>query len=51
LAEASTWQKTVGSEAWSYPFGDDWIRSTGFASKKAVIEFRGTCAKCQAEAA
>lgn len=30
---------------------DDWIRSTGFASKKAVIEFRGTCAKCQAEAA
>lgn len=30
---------------------DDWVRSTGFAAKKAVIEFRGTCAKCQAEAA
>ena len=30
---------------------DEWMRSTGFASKKAVIEFRGTCAKCQAEAA
>lgn len=30
---------------------DDWVRSTGFAAKKAVIEFRGTCAKCQAKAA
>ena len=30
---------------------DDWVRSTGFSPKKAVIEFRGTCAKCLAEAA
>ena len=30
---------------------DDWVRSTGFVPKKAVIEFRGTCAKCRAEAA
>jgi Fur family zinc uptake transcriptional regulator len=30
---------------------DRWVRSTGFAAKKAVIEFRGTCAKCLAEAA
>jgi Fur family transcriptional regulator, zinc uptake regulator len=30
---------------------DDWVGSTGFVAKKAVIEFRGTCAKCQAEAA
>ena len=30
---------------------DDWVGSTGFAAKKAVIEFRGTCAKCLAEAA
>jgi Fur family zinc uptake transcriptional regulator len=30
---------------------DEWVRSTGFAPKKAVIEFRGTCAKCLAEAA
>lgn len=30
---------------------DHWVRSTGFAAKKAVIEFRGTCAKCLAEAA
>lgn len=30
---------------------DGWVRSTGFAPKKAVIEFRGTCAKCLAEAA
>jgi Fur family zinc uptake transcriptional regulator len=28
-----------------------WVRSTGFAAKKAVIEFRGTCAKCLAGAA
>ena len=27
---------------------DDWIGSTGFVAKKAVIEFRGTCAKCLA---
>ncbi|MBX3582371.1 MAG: transcriptional repressor [Rhizobiaceae bacterium] len=27
---------------------DDWVRSTGFKPKKAVIEFRGTCAKCLA---
>ncbi len=25
---------------------DDWVRSTGFVAKKAVIEFRGTCARC-----
>ncbi len=30
---------------------DRWVRATGFAAKKAVIEFRGTCAKCLAEAA
>jgi Fur family zinc uptake transcriptional regulator len=30
---------------------DEWMRSTGFSAKKAVIEFRGTCAKCRAEAA
>jgi len=30
---------------------DEWMRSTGFSAKKAVIELRGTCAKCQAEAA
>jgi Fur family zinc uptake transcriptional regulator len=30
---------------------EEWMRSTGFSAKKAVIEFRGTCAKCQAEAA
>lgn len=30
---------------------DDWVGSTGFVAKKAVIEFRGTCAKCAALAA
>jgi Fur family zinc uptake transcriptional regulator len=30
---------------------DHWVQSTGFAAKKAVIEFRGTCAKCLAQAA
>jgi Fur family zinc uptake transcriptional regulator len=30
---------------------DHWVRSTGFAAKKAVIEFRGTCAKCLAQTA
>jgi Fur family zinc uptake transcriptional regulator len=30
---------------------DDWVRSTGFSAKRAVIEFRGTCARCLAEAA
>lgn len=30
---------------------DQWVGSTGFAAKKAVIEFRGTCAKCAAIAA
>ncbi|MEP9398737.1 Fur family transcriptional regulator [Mesorhizobium sp. KR2-14] len=30
---------------------DAWIGSTGFAAKRAVIEFRGTCAKCAALAA
>lgn len=30
---------------------DAWVGSTGFAAKKAVIEFRGTCAKCAAPAA
>lgn len=28
---------------------DDWVRSTGFLPKKAVIEFRGTCGKCLAQ--
>lgn len=27
---------------------EDWLHQTGFAPKKAVIEFRGTCAKCLA---
>lgn len=30
---------------------DHWVGSTGFVAKKAVIEFRGTCAKCAALAA
>lgn len=30
---------------------DAWMHSTGFSAKKAVIEFRGTCARCRAEAA
>jgi Fur family zinc uptake transcriptional regulator len=30
---------------------DEWVRASGFAAKKAVIEFRGTCAKCLSEAA
>ena len=29
---------------------DAWVRSTGFVAKKAVIEFRGTCARCLAAA-
>ena len=27
---------------------DDWVGSAGFVAKKAVIEFRGNCAKCAA---
>jgi Fur family zinc uptake transcriptional regulator len=27
---------------------DEWVGSTGFSAKKAVIEFRGTCAACRA---
>jgi Fur family zinc uptake transcriptional regulator len=30
---------------------DAWVGSTGFTAHKAVIEFRGTCAKCAALAA
>lgn len=30
---------------------DRWVGSNGFVAKKAVIEFRGTCAKCAAMAA
>jgi Fur family zinc uptake transcriptional regulator len=30
---------------------DEWMHSTGFAANRAVIEFRGTCAKCLAQAA
>jgi Fur family zinc uptake transcriptional regulator len=30
---------------------EDWVRSTGFAPRKAVIEFRGICARCRAAAA
>jgi Fur family zinc uptake transcriptional regulator len=30
---------------------DQWVGSTGFVAKKAVIEFRGTCGKCAAIAA
>lgn len=29
----------------------EWVGSTGFVPKKAVIEFRGTCGKCAALAA
>lgn len=29
----------------------EWVGSTGFVAKRAVIEFRGTCAKCAALAA
>lgn len=29
---------------------EDWVRAGGFVPKKAVIEFRGTCGKCRAEA-
>ena len=29
---------------------DDWIGATGFVAKKAVIEFRGICARCRAAA-
>ncbi len=29
---------------------DAWVASTGFVTKKAVLEFRGTCAKCAAKA-
>lgn len=28
-----------------------WVGATGFTAKRAVIEFRGTCAKCAAMAA
>ncbi len=30
---------------------EDWLHQTGFVAKKAVIEFRGTCAQCAALAA
>lgn len=30
---------------------DDWVGATGFVARKAVIEFRGTCADCAAKAA
>lgn len=30
---------------------DDWVGSTGFSAKRAVIEFRGVCASCAAAAA
>jgi Fur family zinc uptake transcriptional regulator len=29
----------------------EWVGATGFVPKKAVIEFRGTCAGCAAQAA
>ena len=37
--------ETVGKQL------DQWVGSTGFVAKKAVIEFRGTCGKCAAMAA
>ncbi|MEO9341228.1 Fur family transcriptional regulator [Mesorhizobium sp. SB112] len=37
--------ETVGKQL------ETWVGSTGFAAKKAVIEFRGTCAKCREAAA
>ncbi len=30
---------------------DAWVASTGFLTKKSVLEFRGTCAKCAAQVA
>ena len=30
---------------------DQWVGSTGFVARKAMIEFRGTCGKCAAIAA
>ena len=30
---------------------EEWVGSTGFVATRAVIEFRGTCAKCAAMAA
>ncbi|HHZ10631.1 MAG TPA: transcriptional repressor [Rhizobiales bacterium] len=30
---------------------DAWVASTGFVARKAVLEFRGTCARCAATAA
>lgn len=30
---------------------EDWVRSTGFAPRKAIIEFRGICARCRPAAA
>ena len=30
---------------------DEWVSAAGFVAKRAVIEFRGTCAKCAAMAA
>jgi Fur family transcriptional regulator, zinc uptake regulator len=30
---------------------DQWVSATGFVAKRAVIEFRGTCARCAAMAA
>jgi Fur family transcriptional regulator, zinc uptake regulator len=30
---------------------DQWVGATGFVAKRAVIEFRGTCARCAAMAA
>lgn len=29
---------------------EDWVRSTGFAPKRAVIEFRGICESCRNKA-
>ena len=29
---------------------EDWVGATGFAPKRAVIEFRGVCADCAASA-
>jgi len=29
---------------------EKWVHATGFRANKAVIEFRGTCAKCSANA-
>ena len=42
------------AELWDHDVShrlEDWVRSTGFAPKHAVIEFRGICESCRNKAA